>query len=84
MKIYIIEGQDKFGFTTLLVTSKFDETRFTNLIRDYTKYYKYVVLSCYENEEEIYFASFREGEDISFNECIYPKDMIDSSCGIDV
>ena len=47
MKIYIIEVQDKFGFNTLLVTSKFDETRFTNLIRDYTKYYKYLVLSCY-------------------------------------
>ena len=77
MKIYIIEGQDKFGFTTLLVTSKFDETRLTNLIRDYTKYYKYVVLSCYENEEEIYIAAFREGEDIILDECIYPKDMIE-------
>lgn len=84
MKIYIVEGYDKFGFTTLLVTSKFDETRFAELIRDHTKYYDCISLSCYEDEEEIFVGVFREGRDIIFDECIYPKDMIDSSCGIDV
>lgn len=85
MKIYIIMGHEYETFDTLLVTTEFNEKRFSDIIMLYSKYFTYgVSLSCYEDEEELFVCAYHENDEIIFDECIYPKEKIVSSYGIEV